>query len=79
MAATQTEAPEGERLARVESKVESLIRDMSEVRADIRELRTEIGGLRSELKGAIDRNFLWTLGIILAMWVTLIVATLLSS
>ena len=68
MSTTQAEAPEGERLARVETKVETLIRDMTEVRSDIRELRAIVG-----------RNFLWLLGIIVAMWVTLIVATLLSS
>ena len=79
-------------LARLESNVETLMRDMTEARADIRDMRTEfrseigglrleIGGLRSQmtsqgdsLKAAIDRNFMWTLGVILTMWVTLIVA-----
>ncbi len=63
MAATQTEVSEGERLARVESNVETLIRDVTEVRSDIRDLRA-----------IVDRNFLWTLGTVMAMWVTIIVA-----
>lgn len=75
MSTTQTEVAEGERLARVETKVETLIRDVTEVRADMRDLRADIRDLRS----IVDRNFLWLLGIILAMWVTLIVATLVSS
>ncbi len=89
METTQTEVSEGERLARVESNVETLMRDMTEARADIRDLRTEIrseiGGLRSQmtsqgdsLKAAIDRNFMWMLGVIMAMWVTIIVAIIVA-
>ena len=66
---------EGERLAKVETRAETLIRNLTEARAEMRELRADIRDLRS----IVDRNFLWLLGIILAMWVTLIVATLLSS
>ena len=67
MSTSQAEAPEGERLARVESHVETLIRDVTEIRADIRDLRA-----------IVDRNFLWMLGIILAMWVTIIAAIIIA-
>jgi hypothetical protein len=70
MVTAQADVPEGERLVRVESNVESLIRGMSEVRADIRDLRSDMKDLRT----IADRNFLWTLGIIIPMWVTIIVA-----
>ena len=107
MATTQVEASEGERLARLESNVETLMRDMTEVRADVRDLRTEmrseIGGVRTEMRSEIgsvrtemraefgsvsteigdlramlDRNFMWTLGVLLAMWVTVIVAIIVA-
>ena len=64
---TGPQAPEGERLARVESHVETLIRGVTEIRADIRDLRA-----------IVDRNFLWMLGIILAMWVTIIAAIIIA-
>ena len=70
MVTVQADVPEGERLVRVESNVESLIRAMSEVRADIRDLRSDM----KDLRAMADRNFLWTLGIIIPMWVTIIVA-----
>ena len=67
MSTSQAEVSEGERLARVESNVETLIRDVTEVRTEIRDLRA-----------LVDRNFLWMLGIILAMWVTIIAAIIIA-
>jgi uncharacterized membrane protein len=92
MVTAQADVPEGERLAKVEANVETLIRDMSEVRADIRDLRSDMRDLRADmgsgmndlrtvvaqnakdLRAVADRNFMWTLGIIIPMWVTIIVA-----
>ena len=66
--------PEGERLVRVESNVESLLRDVSEARADIRDLRADM----KDLRAIVDRNFLWTLGTIIPMWVTIIAAIIVA-
>ena len=60
MVTATTEMPDGERLARVETRVEHLERQLASVSDDIRELRSQMG-----------RNFLWTLGIIITMWVSL--------
>jgi len=71
---TTQDVPEGERLAKVEAAVESIVREMSELRADLRELRSEIHSLSVK----IDRNFLWTIGIIMTMWVSLITAIIIA-
>ncbi len=64
---TTQQAPEGERLARIEAVVESLVREVSDTKQDIRELRS-----------VVNRNMVVTLGVIITMWVTLIVALLLK-
>ena len=56
-----------ERLARIEMAVESLIQESDYIRTDMRELRTES-----------RRNFLWTLSVILPMWVSIIVAVIVA-
>jgi len=66
----QREIPDGERLARVETRVEHLQQQMLEVRQDIRDLRQEM----RDLSAKVDRQFLWTLGIIITMWITVILA-----
>ncbi len=48
MTSTQ-EATEGERLARVEATLDSLVVQVSDIREDIRHLRGEIGGFRGEM------------------------------
>ena len=60
MATATTEVPDGERLARVKTRVEHLERQVDAIRDDIRDI-----GSRT------DRNFLWTLGIMITMWVSL--------
>ncbi len=67
-----------ERLARVEGILE-------EVRARLNHLETrlgeEISGLRGETNGlrrGMSANFRWTLGIMISMWVTLILAIIFS-
>ena len=61
MATSTQEAPEGERLARIEAIVESLVREVSDIRADIRDMRTMM-------------NRMWFT--MVAMWVTIIVTLL---
>ena len=109
---TTQDIPEGERLARIEFAVETLVRESSEYRADLRELRTELRSgfteIRAEMQSRfaemdskfaemqssinsvrndartdldrlntkIDRNFLWTLGIMIPMWITIIIAVI---
>ena len=65
---TIQDIPEGERLTRLEAVVESLVREVSEIRADLRELNDKV-----------DRNFLWTLGVIIPMWVSIIVAIIVAN
>jgi len=75
------------RLGRLEQEVGELRR---ELREEIGELRGEIGELRRELRGEIGElrreigelrqmvhtNFRWTMGVIIIMWVTIILAIL---
>ena len=57
------EVPDGERLARLETRVENLDQRMLALEQAIRDLSAKV-----------DRNFLWTLGIIITMWVTVMLA-----
>lgn len=64
--ATQ-EAPEGERLARIEASLEFLIREASESREDMREMRKET-----------RVYFLWILGILLGILTPILVGLLIA-
>ncbi len=64
---TARDIPEGERLTRLETIVESLLREVGEIRADLRQLGDKV-----------DRNFLWTLGAIIPMWVSIIVVIIVA-
>ena len=66
------EAPEGERIARLEALVESVIREMSNMKADIRDLRTEIRDIRTTM----NRYLLITIGVMVSTWITVILAIL---
>ena len=66
------EAPEGERIARLEALVESVIREMSDMKADIRDLRTEIRDIRATM----NRHLLIIIGIMISTWITVILAIL---
>ena len=59
----EREIPDGERLARLETRVEHLEQEVLDIRQAIRDLSAKV-----------DRNFLWTLGIIITMWVTAMLA-----
>ena len=63
MTTAQREVPDGERLARVETRVEHLEQRMLALEQAIRDLSAKV-----------DRNLLWTLGIIVTMWVTVILS-----
>ena len=65
---TTQNIPEGERLTRLETVVESLLREVGEIRADLRQLNDKVG-----------RNFLRTLGVIIPMWVSIIVAIIVAN
>ena len=58
MATSTQEAPEGERLARLEATVEALVREVSDMKADIRDIRS-----------MMNRNLL----IMVAMWISVMV------
>ena len=60
MTTATTETPDGERLARLEIRVEHVEGQISELREDIRDIRSRM-----------DRHFLWILGVIITMWLTL--------
>ena len=82
---TTQDVPEGERLTRLETIVDSLLREVSELRADMRqlradmsELRADMGELGAELRSEIQSRFLWTLGVTITMWVTIILAIVLK-
>ena len=58
---TTTETPDGERLARLETRSENLEQAAQNIREDIRDLRNKI-----------DRQFMWIIGIIITMWITIV-------
>ena len=81
---TTTESPDGERLARVETRLENLetlIGDLrndlrefrSETRENFREFRSETHENLRELRTRMDKQFLWVLGIMFTMWISLFV------
>ena len=80
MTTMTTDTPDGERLARLEVRVENVERGIQDIRDDIRglrednrDLRTEMRDLRTEiqvLRSSTDRKFLWVLGTVITMWIT---------
>ena len=76
MTTNTTETPDGERLARLETRYENLERATQDIREDIRGLREDNRDLRKDnldLRNKIDRQFMWIVGIIITMWITLVV------
>ena len=61
MTTATTETPDGERLARLEIRVEHLEGEAAEIKTDIRDIRSKM-----------DRHFLWILGVIITMWLSLV-------
>ena len=73
--AAPPEATESERLARLEAAVERLVREVSDVKADGRDLRAVMRDLRAEirnLRSVMRRNFLITIGVMVATWLVTI-------
>ena len=68
MATAERDIPDGERLARVELRVEHLEHDVR-----------ELGQAMRDLSAKVDRNFLWTVGLLITMWVTVLIAILLRT
>ena len=59
------EAPEGERLARLESAVEHLVREVSDLKADGRDMRS-----------MMNRHLLIIMGAVISTWLTVVLAIL---
>ena len=81
--AAPPEAPEGERLAKLEAAVEYLIREVGDVKADGRDTRAEMREMRAEsraemrdIRTTMNRNLLITIGIVVTTWITIILALL---
>ena len=60
MTTATTDTPDGERLARLEIRVEHVEGQIAEIREDIRDIRSKM-----------DRHFLWILGVNITMWLSL--------
>jgi len=77
-----------ERLDRIERQIAELRESVAYLRGFAEQLdkrlnhvETEIGELRAEireLRNDLNRRFLWLLGVLISMWVTIIVAVLLK-
>ena len=73
------EAPEGERLARLETAVEHLVREVSDLKADGRDMRAEMRDMRTEMRdmrSTMNRHLLITIGVVVTTWLTVILAIL---
>ena len=73
-----TAPPEGERLARLETAVESLVREVGGLKSDGRDMRTEMRDMRAEMRdirSAMNRFLL----AMIAIWVTIIITILLRT
>jgi chromosome segregation ATPase len=61
-----------ERIARIEGILEQMDKRLNHIESELRDLRSEIGDLRRDL----NNRFLWILGVLITMWVTIILAIL---
>ena len=68
------EAGVGGRLARVEGILEQMDRRLNHIESYLKDFRADIRSLDTK----IDRNFRWTLGIFIPLWITIIVAIILK-
>ncbi len=65
MTTATKEAPEGERLSKLEATVEALVREVSDIKAELRDIHS-----------TINRNMITTIGVMVAMWITVILTVL---
>ena len=70
-----------ERVSRLEGAFEQMNERLGSIESNIGALRGEVAGLRqdintsiAELRRELHTNFRWTMGTIIAMWVTVICA-----
>jgi hypothetical protein len=82
MATAAQEAPEGERLARIEATLELLLRQNGELKEDIRTFSTNVGAdtrdIREEMRDVREEirdvrkssrtHFFWTLGVVIGLF-----------
>ncbi|MBI4198185.1 MAG: hypothetical protein HY533_03650 [Chloroflexi bacterium] len=68
MTTAQEQVPPGERLARLETRVEHLDGQLTELKRDIKDLSAKV-----------DRNFVWSVGIVVTMWISIIASILLRT
>ncbi|VUT24197.1 MAG: hypothetical protein MOIL_00371 [Candidatus Methanolliviera sp. GoM_oil] len=67
----------GKRLDNVETAIVDLRKEMTANMGDLRkEMTANMGELRDHVDTKMDRNFQWTIGMIITMWVTIILAIL---
>ena len=75
-----------ERVAKIEGTLSQMDKRLNHIETELQGLRGEINSLRSELRGEIDERFAgiegdikthfrWTIGLMIPMWVTIILAT----
>ena len=74
-----------ERVSRLEGAFEQMNERLGNIESNIGGLRGEMGGLRqdmntsiAELRRELHTNFRWTMGTIIAMWVTIVFAIMLA-
>ena len=73
------EAPEGERLAKLEAGVEHLVREVGDVKADGRDTRAEMRDIRAEMRdmrAMMNRHLLIIIGVVVTTWLTVVLAIL---
>lgn len=71
-----------EQIARIESLLEQMDKALDRIERGIVGVQTEVlkvGDRAEELEDKIDANFRWTIGVMITMWVTIILAILLRS
>lgn len=56
--------------------MEQLSERVSRVETQMDQLRQELKGEISQLAQKVDKNFLWTMGILITMWISIIIAVL---
>jgi len=61
-----------ERIARVEGILEQMDKRLDHIESTL----ARLDGRIDKLNGLIDSNFRWTLGMIVSMWITIIMAVL---
>ena len=65
-----------ERLGSIESSIGGLRQEIAGVRQDMNVSVAGLHGAMADLRNELHTNFRWTMGTIIAMWVTLICAIL---